>query len=217
MTRIITSTQPRFPPKYESNLSKDKLGESEPGVYTKIGPLAIREGRLQILQTIIHEEVHHWIHEQGFSQYNEDLAELLAGHYAGAILDGWDGMDPRDEKKASNPIRKFLDKLVRWIQGMKKSDSKLISEFLDKLVKGNIDLGESHVCPNCEGKLHVSIRVYTTTYWGRYLGVGAHCENCRARIVSQGKYIPPWAKESEYKDLNVEDLLKLIRGDSSRE
>ena len=89
---IITGTKPRFHPKYDPNSAKDKLGESGPGVYTKIGPLAIREGRVRILQTIIHEEVHHWIHEQGFSQYNEELAELLAGHYAGAILDGWDGI-----------------------------------------------------------------------------------------------------------------------------
>jgi len=91
MVRIITSNEPRFPPKYEPNLSKDILGESEPGVYTKIGPLAIQEGRIQILQTIIHAEVHHWIHEQEFSHYNEELAELLTGHYAGALLDGWDG------------------------------------------------------------------------------------------------------------------------------
>lgn len=99
----------------------------------------------------------------------------------------------------------------------KNNDSKLISEFLDKLVKSEMDPGEIHVCPNCEGKLHVSIRVYTTPYWGRYLGVGAHCENCKTRSVSQRKYIPPWAGESQYKNLIVEDLLKLIRGDSSGE
>jgi len=100
---------------------------------------------------------------------------------------------------------------------MKENGSKFISEFLDKLVKGDINPGKIQICPSCEGKLHVSIRVYTTPYWGRYLGVGAHCENCKARIVSQGKYIPAWAEDSEYKDLNVEDLLKLIRGDSSGE
>jgi len=91
MNGIITSDKPRFPPKYESNLSKGTLCELEPGVYTKIGPVAIRDGRIQILQTIIHAEVHHWIHEQGFSHYDEELAELLAGRYAGALLDGWDG------------------------------------------------------------------------------------------------------------------------------
>jgi hypothetical protein len=91
MNGIIIGDEPRFPPKYDSNSSKDKLSELEPGVYTKIGQLTIREGRIQILQTIIHAEVHHWIYEQGFAHYNEELAELLAGHYAGAILDGWDG------------------------------------------------------------------------------------------------------------------------------
>jgi len=97
---------------------------------------------------------------------------------------------------------------------MKEQDSKLISEFLGKLVEGDINPGEIHICPSCDGRLYVSIRVYTTPYWGRYLGVGAHCENCKARILSQGKYIPPWAEESPYKDLDVEDLLKLMRGET---
>jgi hypothetical protein len=94
---------------------------------------------------------------------------------------------------------------------MKENESKRISEFLDKLVIGDLDPGEIQVCPNCEGKLYVSIKVYATPYWGRYLGVGAHCENCKARIVSQRKDIPAWAEESQYKDLSSEDLLKLMR------
>jgi hypothetical protein len=66
-------------------------GESLPGVYTKIGPDSIRLGRLGILRTIIHEEVHHWIYEQGFSQNNADLAEYLTRFYTRVITDGWSG------------------------------------------------------------------------------------------------------------------------------
>ena len=93
---------------------------------------------------------------------------------------------------------------------MKKSTSAstLISRFVDDLVMGAMDPGEIHVCPNCKGTLHVSIRIYTNPSWGNYLGTGAHCEDCKVMIVSQGSYIPPWAKKSEYKDLSEDKLWK---------
>ena len=102
---------------------------------------------------------------------------------------------------------------------MKKSTSasNLIGRFVDELVMSAVDPGEIHVCPNCKGILHVPIRIYTTPYWGNYLGTSAHCENCKAAIVSQGSYIPPWAKKSEYKDLSEDELWKLMRGESDKE
>jgi C4-type Zn-finger protein len=95
--------------------------------------------------------------------------------------------------------------------------AELISKFVHELVMGEADPGEIHVCPSCKGRLHVSIRIHTNPYWGNYLGAGAHCENCKATIASQGSYIPPWAKESEYKNLSEDELWKLMRGESDKE
>jgi len=98
------------------------------------------------------------------------------------------------------------------LQQMKDKDSSaLLTKFLAELENADSDPGEIHVCPICSGKLHVSIRIHENAYWGRYLAVGALCDNCKIQTISQGKHIPPWAKESEYINLSEEELWKLLR------
>jgi hypothetical protein len=84
----IILKRPRFWPQYDPNV-KD-YGEYEPGK-TRIGPASIKGGRLEILETIIHEEVHHWIEETGMMDqlkirnvdYLEDLVDGLTKEILG--------------------------------------------------------------------------------------------------------------------------------------
>jgi C4-type Zn-finger protein len=77
------------------------------------------------------------------------------------------------------------------------------------------------VCPICKGKLHVSISIHTSKYWGRYLSVGVRCESCDLSIFTQSgaEAIPPWAKESEYNNMSPEEVFKLagLLGNDSQE
>ena len=110
---------------------------------------------------------------------------------------------------------------------MKKERSDLLGSLLDDLIRRESDPGEIHVCPYCNGELHVSIAIHISkppmiagkpfrSGWDRYLGVGARCENCNAALFSQysSDAAPPWAKESEYNDMSIDKLWELFHKNS---
>ncbi|HEU0291244.1 MAG TPA: hypothetical protein VFR47_00810 [Anaerolineales bacterium] len=87
--QFITSSEPRFPPEYDPSLPMNHFGASEPGRFTKIGPRAVAGGPFEILRTIIHEEIHHWLYEQGYSQLEVRKVENNVDIYLLLIMDGW--------------------------------------------------------------------------------------------------------------------------------
>jgi len=110
---------------------------------------------------------------------------------------------------------------------MKKNKLDLVHPLIYDLLKRESDPGEIQVCPNCDGRLHVVIRIYTSepikisgelvkSIWDKYLGVGVHCDGCKltAFLHFTEDCFPPWAKESEYKDMNIDEAWKLLRKDS---
>lgn len=75
---------------------------------------------------------------------------------------------------------------------MKNKD--LLGPLVDDLIGRESDPGEIHVCPYCNGELHVSIRIYTEgrihiasepVNLDKYLGTGANYRNCNATIFAQ--------------------------------
>ena len=68
-----------------------KAGQAEPGISTKIGPQAVQRGPVEILRTIIHEEIHHWLEQdRGINQFRirdvdalENLIERLTNEIIG--------------------------------------------------------------------------------------------------------------------------------------
>ena len=105
-----------------------------------------------------------------------------------------------------------------------------IRPLIYDLIKRETNPGEIHVCPNCNGRLHVSIfKVISSeplkifpgepvekSMWDNYLTVGLHCENCKVQVFLHftEAHIPTWAKESEYKDMSIDELWGLLRKDS---
>ena len=102
---------------------------------------------------------------------------------------------------------------------MNKNELDLLRPLIYDLIRRETDPGEIHVCPICNGVLHVSITVYKETGREKELNVGAHCENCETTGFFRfyEKHIPVWAKESKYKDMSPGDALKLLRKDSEEE
>ena len=49
--------------------------------------------------------------------------------------------------------------------------------------------------------------------WDKYLGTGAWCENCNASLFAQYSFdaAPSWAKESEYNNMSIDEITKLMR------
>jgi hypothetical protein len=108
---------------------------------------------------------------------------------------------------------------MEWTKEMKKDNLALLSPLINDLIRREYDPGEIHICPNCRGKIHVSMQILTRVHPPRYLAVGARCENCKIEgyfQFSESK-IPPWAKESEINTLSLEDALNLLNEDTEEE
>ena len=71
-------------PEYDPNMPVTQYGEAARGSYTRIGPLAVEEGRSETLVTIVHEEMHHRLWARGWPQ-SEDYVEAVALRFAEAI------------------------------------------------------------------------------------------------------------------------------------
>jgi ssDNA-binding Zn-finger/Zn-ribbon topoisomerase 1 len=75
-------------------------------------------------------------------------------------------------------------------------DTKLIQELLDKLIKSDSDPGEIHICPICEGELHVWFGAYKRGNMSLF-GVTVKCKSCGFQMaVDYGVPPPQWAKHS---------------------
>jgi hypothetical protein len=96
---------------------------------------------------------------------------------------------------------------------MKQNALEIIRPLIRDLISRDNDPGEIHICPNCNGALHVYITVYKEANRAEELSVGVHCEGCKTTgfFEYSEQYVPLWAKESKYKDMNVDDLWKLMR------
>jgi hypothetical protein len=73
-------------PQYDPTMPFYKYGEAAQGLYTKVGSLAIQEGRRETLLTIAHEEMHHRLWARGWLQ-SEAYVESIAQRFA--RLKGW--------------------------------------------------------------------------------------------------------------------------------
>lgn len=102
---------------------------------------------------------------------------------------------------------------------MEKDTLALLSPLIVDLIHRESDPGELHICPNCKGEIHISIQVLTRAHPPRYLAVGARCENCKIEgyFHFSESDIPPWAKESEINNMNLDDALELLNEDSEEE
>jgi hypothetical protein len=65
---------------------------------------------------------------------------------------------------------------------MKKED-KLIDELIDKLIKSPTDPGEIHICPICNGKIHILFGAYKRGEES-LLGVLVKCESCGVQMAT---------------------------------
>lgn len=116
---------------------------------------------------------------------------------------------------------------------MENDELERVRPLIYDLIRRETDPGEIHVCPNCNGKLHVSIVKVTSneplkifpgepvekSIWDNYLAVGLRCENCKVQAFLHftEDHIPQWAKESEYKDKSLDELWELLRKDSEEQ
>lgn len=98
---------------------------------------------------------------------------------------------------------------------MKKDNLDILRPLIYDLISRESDPGEIHVCPNCKGKIHVSIQVLKHAHPPRYLAAGARCENCKIEGYFQflESAIPPWAKESIINNMSFEDMLNYLDKD----
>ncbi|MGB9880348.1 MAG: hypothetical protein ACPLRM_06260, partial [Anaerolineae bacterium] len=77
-------------PQYDPSIPRIRYGEALPGRYTRIGPLAIEEGRRETLVTIVHEEMHHRVYARGWRMprhLEEAYVERIAQRFA--RIKGW--------------------------------------------------------------------------------------------------------------------------------
>ena len=66
---------------YDPSMPRDTYGVATRGTSTRIGPLAIEEGRNETLITIVHEEMHHRLWARGWPQ-SEAYVERVAQRFA---------------------------------------------------------------------------------------------------------------------------------------
>ncbi|HEU0291243.1 MAG TPA: hypothetical protein VFR47_00805 [Anaerolineales bacterium] len=102
---------------------------------------------------------------------------------------------------------------------MKKDTLDILHPLIHDLISRESDPGEIHMCPNCKGKLHVSIQILKHAHPPRYLAVGARCEKCKIEgyFHFDESAIPPWAKESIINNMSLEEALKYLNEDSEEE
>jgi RHS repeat-associated protein len=73
-----------FHPQFDPNLLDNEFGKAVLNVSTKIGFNAIKFGRLEIIKTIAHEELHHRLAGRGWEQL-EPYVEKIASRFAEMI------------------------------------------------------------------------------------------------------------------------------------
>lgn len=116
---------------------------------------------------------------------------------------------------------------------MKKSHLEILRSLINDLIRRETDPGELHICPNCQGRLTVSIRINRSkkslkiyqgeliekSLWDNYLGVGAYCKDCKITgfFHFDESHFPPWAKESDYSNLSIHEALDRLREDSEEQ
>ena len=92
---------------------------------------------------------------------------------------------------------------------MDKDDINLFDRLLTDLINRDTDPGEIHVCPQCNGRLHVSISGYVETNRGKRLGVSMRCDDCKASVSFKVGTIPPWVKEApKFEFRSIKDVLE---------
>jgi len=74
------------------------------------------------------------------------------------------------------------------------NEDKLIYELLDNLIKYTIDPGEIHICPICNGEIHVWYGGYKRGE-ERLFGAIVRCESCGIQMALDYSISPPsWVK-----------------------
>ncbi len=84
----LANTRLTHPPAYDSEMPLDIYGMATRNESTRIGPLAIDQGRRETLVTIVHEEMHHRLWARGVpSNLHHPYVERVAQRFA--RLEGW--------------------------------------------------------------------------------------------------------------------------------
>jgi len=87
---------------------------------------------------------------------------------------------------------------------------RMITDLLDR----KTDPGEIHVCPLCEGILHVKISGYTQVGQTKRFAAYVRCESCETRVIFELDTPSPWIKEATKVEFtSVMDALKKLRED----
>jgi hypothetical protein len=81
-------------------------------------------------------------------------------------------------------------------------EAKLINELLDSLIKYTTDPGEIHVCPICNGELHVWFGGYKR-FEESLFGVQIKCDACGIQMAVDYGIPPSWVKTN---NSNLDDI-----------
>lgn len=94
---------------------------------------------------------------------------------------------------------------------MDKIDITPFQHLLMDLLNRDTDPGKIHICPLCNGRLHVSMSGYIQTSRGKRMGVGMDCEDCKRSVSFLVGTIPPWIKEApEFEFTSLKDALEKL-------
>lgn len=93
---------------------------------------------------------------------------------------------------------------------MNEVDITPLRSLVKDLISRDIDPGEIHVCPLCNGILHVSISGYAHGDQARRFAVYTRCENCKTSVIFELDNAPPWVKEANFEFNSIEDALEKL-------
>jgi hypothetical protein len=77
-------------------------------------------------------------------------------------------------------------------------EDKLIDELLDNLIKSDTDPGEIHICPICEGELHVWFGAYKRLDESLF-GATVECKLCGIQMATDYAIPPPSWLNTRYR------------------
>jgi len=84
--------------------------------------------------------------------------------------------------------------------------------LIQDLLSRNTNPGEIHVCPLCNGILHVRMSGYTQVRQTKRFAAYVHCENCETSVIFELDDPPPWINESPKVEVtNIIDALRKIK------
>jgi hypothetical protein len=95
-----------------------------------------------------------------------------------------------------------------------KDDITPLRLLLQDLLDRKTDPGEIHVCPLCQGILHVRMSGYTQVRQTKRFAAYVRCENCKVSVIFELGDPPPWIKERTKVEItSIKDALKKLKED----